>query len=203
MTETQGVFNVPLKCTPEEYKHFVQPAMAEAEKANFPAALDIVSNGLNAHPASEGLLFLKGYLGYKLADTMSSELSSLPRAIQPMGDGLLMIDGKATSNLLGRFQEIVKVLGEAEGAIEELLQVNPKGQEVLAFKTYIDHKLKRLGEESENMRTTFNNSPNIAGGFCIGCRKSISFENQTVIFSRSGSKLEAWHLPCYNKRKPN
>ncbi len=58
--------------------------MAEANSSNFPNALDIVSNGLNAHPASEGLLFLKAYFGYKLADSMSSELGSFPKAIQPL-----------------------------------------------------------------------------------------------------------------------
>ena len=50
----EGGFDVPLKCSPEEYKHFVEPAMHEAQNSNFPSALDIVENGLNAHPASEG-----------------------------------------------------------------------------------------------------------------------------------------------------
>src|SRR5713101_7608414 len=175
LAETQNPFNVPLKCTPEEYKHFVEPAMAEANKSNFTGALDIVSNGLNAHPASEGLLFLKAYFGYKLADTMSSELSSSPKAIQPMGEGVLMVDGGMTSQMLAKFQEIVRVLSEAEEAVNELLQVNPDSQEVVAFKGYIDQKRQKLGQESDNMRTTFNNSPNIAGNFCVGCRKSISF----------------------------
>jgi len=197
---TEGAFNVPLKCTPEEYKHFVEPAMAEADNSNFPSALDIVSNGLNAHPASEGLLFLKAYFGYKLADTMSSELSSSPKAIQPMGEGVLMVDGGMTSQMLAKFQEIVRVLSEAEEAVNELLQVNPDSQEVVAFKGYIDQKRQKLGQESDNMRTTFNNSPNIAGNFCVGCRKSISFDTQKVVFRRtSSSQLEAWHLPCFQQ----
>ena len=200
MGATEGAFNVPLKCTPEEYKHFVEPAMAEANSSNFPNALDIVSNGLNAHPASEGLLFLKAYFGYKLADTMSNELSSFPKAIQPISDGVLMVDGAMTSQMLGKFQEIVKVLSEAEDAINELLQVNPESKEVVAFKGYIDQKRQTLGQESDNMRTTFSNSPNIAGNFCVGCRKSISFETQKVVFRRtSSSQLEAWHLPCFQQ----
>ncbi len=200
MAETENAFNVPLKCTPEEYKHFVEPAMAEANKSNFTEALDIVSDGLNAHPASEGLLFLKAYFGYKLADTMSNELSSQPRAIHTMENGVLVVDGSATNTMLYRFQEIVKVLGEADTAIDELLQVNPNSQEVMAFKGYIDQKLQKLGEESENMRTTFNNSPNIAGGFCAGCRKSISFGNQAFVFRKtSPTQMEVWHLPCYQQ----
>ena len=178
--------------------------MKEAESANFPVALDIVTNGLNAHPASEGLLFLKAYFGYKLADTMSNELSSIPRAIHPMGDGALLVDGGATSAMLSRFQEIVKVLGEAETAIDEFLQVNPGSQEVVAFKSYIDSKLQKLGQESENMRTTFSNSPNIAGGFCEGCKKSISFDSQKVVFRRvSATQMEVWHLPCFQQLNKN
>jgi hypothetical protein len=200
----QGAFNVPLKCTPEEYKHFVEPAMAEADKSNFSGAIDVVTNGLDAHPASEGLLFLKAYFGYKLADTMSNELSTLPKAIQPMGEGLLMMDGGVTNKMLGRFEEIVKVLGEAETTIDELLQINPGNKEVLGFKSYIDQKLQRLGHESENMRTTFNNSPNIAGGYCVGCKKNISFESQTVVFRRTSvSQMEVWHLPCFQRLKTN
>lgn len=174
--------------------------MQEAQKSNFPSALDIVSNGLNAHPASEGLLFLKAYFGYKLADNMSNEIGSLPKAIQPMGSGVLMVDGAMTSQMLAKFQEIVKVLSEAEEAINELLQVNPGSQEVLSFKGYIDEKRQKLGQESDNMRTTFSNSPNIAGNFCVGCRKSISFESQKVVFRRSSSsQLEAWHLSCFQQ----
>ena len=198
MAETQDAFNVPLKCTPEEYKHFVEPAMTEANKTNFIGALDIVSNGLNAHPASEGLLFLKAYFGYKLADAMSNDLGSRPRAIQALEGGVLLIDGNATNSMLGRFDEIVKVLGEADSAIDELLQVNPGSQEVMAFKGYIDQKLQKLGEESEHMRTTFNNSPNIAGNYCVGCRKNISFGSQTFVFRKtSPTQVEVWHLPCY------
>lgn len=174
--------------------------MQEADKSNFPSALDIVSNGLNAHPASEGLLFLKAYFGYKLADSMSNELGTLPKAIQPLGDGVLMVDGGMTSQMLGKFQEIVKVLSEAEEAINELLQVNPGSQEVLSFKGYIDQKRTKLGQESDSMRTTFINSPNIAGNFCVGCRKSISFDTQKVVFRRtSSSQLEVWHLPCFQQ----
>lgn len=200
MSETEGAFNVPLKCTPEEYKHFVEPAMSEANRSNFPAALDIVTDGLNAHPASEGLLFLKAYFGYKLADTMSHELTTLPKPIEALGNGVLMIDGAATSAMLVRFQEIVKMLGEAGVAIDELLQVNPNSQEVLAFKSYIEKKLQKLGQESENMRLTFSNSPSIAGGFCIGCKQSISFDSQKVVFRRtSSSQMEVWHFPCFGK----
>ncbi len=200
MAATARAFNIPLKCTPEESKHFVEPALAEAEHSNYPGALDIVSNGLNAHPASEGLLFLRAYLDYKLADTMSSQLSSLPKAIQPLGSGLLLVDGSATTLLLGRFQEILKVLGEADNSVEELLQVNPANEEVIAFKGYIDGKLEKLTQESGNLQTTFNNSPRIAGGFCVGCKKSISFDSQTVVFRRaSASQLEVWHLPCFQK----
>ncbi len=178
--------------------------MAEADKSNFSGAIDVVTNGLDAHPASEVLLFLKSYFGYKLADTMSNELSTLPKAIQPMGEGLLMMDGGVTNKMLGRFEEIVKVLGEAETTIDELLQINPGNKEVLGFKSYIDQKLQRLGHESENMRTTFNNSPNIAGGYCVGCKKNISFESQTVVFRRTSvSQMEVWHLPCFQRLKTN
>ncbi len=202
MSETDSAFNLPLKCTPEEYKHFVEPAVAEANKSNFPAALDIVSGGLNAHPASEGLLFLKAYFGYKLADSLSNELSTLPKAMQPMGWGMVMVDGAATAMMLGRFAEIVRVLGEAGSAIEEFLQLNPKSQEVLAFKGYLEQKLQKLEQESENMRATFGNSPNIAGAFCEGCKKSISFDNQKVVFRRASSAhMEVWHLQCFPKQE--
>ncbi len=200
MGVTARAFNIPLKCTPEESKHFVEPALAEAEQSNYAGALDIVSNGLNAHPASEGLLFLRAYLDYKLADTMSSQLSSLPKAIQPLGTGLLLVDGGATTTLLGRFQEILRALSEADNAVEELLQVNPTNEEVIAFKGYIDGKLQKLAQESENLQSTFNNSPTIAGGFCVGCKRSISFDSQTVVFRRaSASQLEVWHLQCFQK----
>ena len=200
MAETENAFNVPLKCSPEEYKHFVEPAMAEAKKSNFTGALDIVSNGLNAHPASEGLLFLKAYFGYKLADAMSNELGSQPRAIQALEGGVLLIDGNATSSMLGRFDEIVRILGDADTTIDELLQVNPNSQEVMAFKGYIDQKVQKLGAESEHMRTTFNNSPNIAGNFCVGCRKNISFGTQTFVFRKTApTQMEVWHLPCYQR----
>ncbi len=200
MAATTQTFNIPLKCTPEESKHFVEPALAEAEGSNFAGALDIVSNGLNAHPASEGLLFLRAYLDYKLADTMSSRLSSLPKAIQSLGTGLLLVDGSATTTLLERFQEILRLLAEADNAVEEFLQVNPANEEVIAFKEYIEGKLQKLAHESENLQTTFNNSPRVAGGFCVGCKKSISFDSQTVVFRRaSASQLEVWHLPCFQK----
>src|SRR6266852_9948489 len=104
MGQAETGFNVPLKCTPEEYKHFVEPAMSEADKSNFPTALDIVSNGLNAHPASEGLLFLKAYFGYKVADAMSNELASRPAAMQSMGNGVLVVDGGSTSTMLEQFR---------------------------------------------------------------------------------------------------
>src|SRR5437867_8291527 len=106
----ENAFNVPLKCTPEERKHFVDRAMQEAQNSNFPTALEIVTNGLDAHPASEGLLFLKAYFGYKVADTMSNELGSRPAAIRSLENGVLMIDGNATSRMLERFEEIGKVL---------------------------------------------------------------------------------------------
>src|SRR5436309_1745125 len=139
-----GAFNVPLKCSPEETKHFVEPAMKEAETSNFAGALEVVNDGLNAHPASEGLLFLRSYFCYKIADSISSELSTLPRPIQPLGEGVLMVDGAMTNQMLGRFQEIVKVLGDAEEAINEILQVNPRNNEVIAFRSYIDSKLDKV-----------------------------------------------------------
>ena len=204
MRVAEGGFDVPLKCSPEEYKHFVEPAMHEAQNSNFPSALDIVENGLNAHPASEGLMFLKAYFGYKIADTLSSELSSFPKVIQPLGNGALMVDGAMTSQLLGKFQEIVKILSEAEESINELLQVNPTSQEVVAFKGYIDSKKNQLGQESENMKATIGNTPNIAGRFCVGCRKSISYDTQKVVFQKSSaSQLEAWHLPCFQSKAKN
>ncbi len=167
-------------------------------------ALDIVENGLNAHPASEGLMFLKAYFGYKIADTMSSELSSFPKVIQSLGNGALMVDGAMTSQLLGKFQEIVKILSEAEESINELLQMNPNSREVVAFKGYIDSKKNQLGQESENMKATIGNTPNIAGSFCVGCRKSISYDTQKVVFQKSSaSQLEAWHLPCFQSKAKN
>ncbi len=201
MAATQNAFNVPLKCTPEEYKHFVEPAMAEANKSNFTGALEVVSNGLNAHPASEGLLFLKAYFGYKIADGMSNELGSQPRAIRPLENGALMVDGTATTQMLERFEEIGKVLGDADSAIDELLQVNPNSREVQAFKGYIDQKLQKLGSESRSMRSTFSNSPLIAGGFCAGCKKNISFGTQAFVFRKiTPTQMEVWHLPCYEQK---
>src|SRR6266446_2062539 len=148
--------------------------MKEAEGSNFTGALEVVNDGLNAHPASEGLLFLRSYFCYKIADRISNELSTLPQPIQPLGD--------------------------AEEAINEILQVNPHNNEVTAFRAYIDSKLQKLGQESENMRITFANTPNIAGGFCVGCRKNISFETQTVVFRKTSStQLEVWHLPCFKQ----
>ncbi len=174
--------------------------MKEAESSNFAGALEVVNDGLNAHPASEGLLFLRSYFCYKIADGISSELSTLPRPIQPLGEGVLMVDGAMTNQMLGRFQEIVKVLGDAEEAINEILQVNPRNNEVTAFRAYIDSKLQKLGQESENMRMTFTNTPNIAGNFCVGCRKNISFDTQTVVFRKTSStQLEVWHLPCFKQ----
>ncbi len=174
--------------------------MGEANRSNFSAAMEIVNNGLNAHPASEGLLLLKAFFGYKQAEHMSNELTSLPRSIDSLGEGLLMVDGASTIDTLARFQEIVKVLGEAESAIDELLQVNPGGPEVLEFKGYIERKIQTLSQQSENMRQTFTNTPNIAGRFCGGCRHSISFESQKVVFRRaSDSRMEVWHLPCFQK----
>src|SRR5215470_14434161 len=174
--------------------------MAEANKANFAGALEVVSNGLNAHPASEGLLFLKAYFGYKVADNMSNELGSRPAAIRPLESGVLMVDGTATTQMLERFEEIGKVLGEADSAIDELLQVNPNSQEVAAFKGYIDIKLQKLATESRSMRATFNNSPKVAGGFCAGCKKNISFGSQAFVFRKiSPSQMEVWHLPCFEQ----
>src|SRR5437879_12732057 len=98
--------------------------MKEAQNSNFPSALDIVENGLNAHPASEGLMFLKAYFGYKIADTMSSELSSFPKVIQSLGNGALMVDGAMTSQLLGKFKEMVKILSAAEQPNDETVQTN-------------------------------------------------------------------------------
>ena len=194
------MFNASLKVTPEEQKHFVDPAFEEANKGNFAGALDVVTNGLNAHAASEGLLMLRAFFGYKQAETMSNELTSLPRAIDSLGEGLLMVDGASTVTMLARFQEIARVLGEAGAAIDELLQVNPGSQEILDFKAYIEKKLQRISQQSENMRLTFSNTPNIAGKFCLGCRHSISFENQKVVFRRvSDTRLEVWHLNCYQK----
>ncbi len=181
----EGGFDVPLKCSPEEYKHFAEPALQEAQNSNFPSALDIVENGLNAHPASEGLMFLKAYFGYKIADTMSSELSSFPKVIQSL------VDGAMTSQLLGKFQEIVKILSESEESINELLQMNPNSREVVAFKGYIDSKKNQLGQESENMKATIGNTPNIAGSFCVGCRKSISYDTQKVVFQKSSASWVA------------
>src|SRR5438128_12148052 len=112
--------------------------MKEAQNSNFPSALDIVENRLNAYPASEGLMFLKAYFGYKIADAMSSELSSFPRVIQSLGNGALMVDGAMPSQLLRKFQEIVKILSEAEESTNELLQMKPTSQEVAAFKGYTD-----------------------------------------------------------------
>jgi hypothetical protein len=199
-----AAFNTSLKVSPEERKHFVDPAMQEAQKSNFPSALEIVENGLDAHPASEGLMFLKAYFGYKVADTMSNELSSYPKVIQQLGSGALMIDGAMTSQMLNRFQEIVNTLTEAEEAINELLQLNPKNQEVVQFKGYIDQKRQQLNQESNNMRTTFTRSPQIAGTFCAGCQKSISYETQKVVFKRSSaSQLEAWHLGCFQANSKN
>ncbi len=198
MDAVETVLNSPLKCTPEEKRHFADPAMQEAQNSNFSSALEIVTNGLDAHPASEGLLFLKAYFGYKIADNMSNELSSYPKAIQPIGNGALMIDGAMTSQMLSKFQEIVSTLSEAEEAVNELLQVNPKNDEIVEFKGYIDLKRQQLNQESENMRTTFHRSPQLAGSFCSGCQKSISFETQKVVLRRSqDSRLEAWHLGCF------
>jgi hypothetical protein len=200
----EAALSAPLKCTPEERKHFAEPALKEAQNANYASALDTVESGLNAHPASEGLLFLKAYFGYKVADNMSNELSSFPRVIQPIGVGALMIDGAMTSQLLNKFQEIVNTLSEAEESINELLQVNPKNKEVADFKGYIDAKRQQLDKESESMKNTFTKSPHLAGGFCVGCHKSISYESQKVVFQRSSdSRLQAWHLGCYPSSNRN
>src|SRR5438034_10091604 len=103
--------------------------MQEAQNSNFPTALEIVTNGLDAHPASEGLLFLKAYFGYKVADTMSNELSSYPRIIEPIGNGGLMIDGAMTAQMLHRFQDLVNTLSEAVRATNEVLHVNPNSKD--------------------------------------------------------------------------
>ncbi|MBO0887689.1 hypothetical protein J2P12_01165 [Candidatus Bathyarchaeota archaeon] len=204
MDGVETAFNVPLKCTPEEKRHFVEPAMQQAQNSNFPSALEIVTNGLDAHPASEGLLFLKAYFGYKVADTMSSELTNYPRVIQTIGNGALMIDGAMTSQMLSKFQEIVNTLAEAGEAINELLQVNPKSEKVVEFKGYIDQKRQQLDRESENMRATFTKSPQLAGAFCLGCQRSISYETQKVVFRRTpDSRLEAWHLGCFQSSSKN
>src|SRR5438445_13513100 len=100
--------------------------MREAHKTNFPTTIDIVTNVLNAHPASEGLLFLKAYFGYKVADSMSNQLIALPRAIERLPDGSLVIDGSAANQMLIQFSEIINVLEDSDGAIDELLQVNLK-----------------------------------------------------------------------------
>lgn len=188
----------PLKVTPEEKKHFVDPAMQEAKSSNFPSALEIVTNGLDAHPASEGLLFLKAYFGYKVADGVSDELSNYPKVIQPVGNGALLMDGAMTSQMLAKFHQIVETLSEAEEAINELLQVNPKSKEGLEFKTYLDMKKQQLDKESENVRVTFSRSPQLAGSFCMGCQRSISYDTQKVVFRRTpDSRLEAWHFGCF------
>ena len=203
MGQAETGFNVPLKCTPEEYKHFVEPAMGEADKSNFPSALDIVENGLNAHPASEGLLFLKAYFGYKVADAMSNNMVALPKSIERLPDGSLLIDGAATNRMLVQFGEIIKVLEDSDGAIDELLQVNPASQEVSGFKNYIKAKLEKLEQESTNVRASVGNSAHIAGGFCQGCRQTISFDTQRVVFHRaSATQMEVFHEPCY-RRAPN
>jgi hypothetical protein len=204
LDRVDSAFNVPLKCTPEEKRHFVEPAMQEAQNANFPSALEIVTNGLDAHPASEGLLFLKAYFGYKVADTMSNELTNYPRVIQAIGNGALMIDGAMTSQMLSKFQEIVNTLTEAEEAINELLQVNPKSEKVVEFKGYIDQKRQQLDRESENMRATFTRSPQLAGSFCLGCQRSISYDTQKIVFRRTpDSRLEAWHFGCFQSASKN
>ena len=190
--------NFSLKCTPEEKKHFVDPALQEAKNINFPSALEIVTNGLDAHPASEGLLFLKAYFGYKVADAVSDEISNYPKIIQPVGNGALMMDGAMTSQMLAKFHQIVETLSEAEEAINELLQVNPKSKEGIEFKTYLDIKKQQLDKESENIRATFTKSPQLAGSFCIGCQRSISYDTQKVVFRRApDSRLEAWHFGCF------
>jgi hypothetical protein len=200
----ETAYKAPLKLTPEEKKHFADPAMQEADNSNFPSALEIVSNGLDAHPASEGLLFLKAYFGYKVADTMSNELSSYPRVIEPLGNGALMIDGAMTSQMLGKFHQIIDTLSETEEAINELLQVNPKSKDVVDFKGYIDLKKQQLNQESENMQATFNRSPQLAGSFCAGCQRSISYTTQKVVFKRTAdSRLEAWHFGCFQSSSKN
>lgn len=204
MDAAEAAFNAPLKVTPEERKHFVEPAMQQAQSSNYASALDTVENGLNTHPASEGLLFLKAYFGYKVANNLSSELSSFPQVIQQIDGGALMIDGAMTSQLLSKFQEIVSTLTEAEESINELLQMNPKNKEVVDFKGYIDAKRQQLNQESENMKATFVKSPQLAGGFCVGCQRSISYESQKVVFQRSSdSRLQAWHFKCFPANSKN
>jgi len=62
-------------------------------------------------------------------------------------------------------------------------------------------KLQKLASESRSMRTTFNNSPKIAGGFCAGCKKNISFASQAFVFRKvSATQMEVWHLPCYEQK---
>jgi len=62
-------------------------------------------------------------------------------------------------------------------------------------------KLQKLASESRNMRSTFNNSPKIAGGFCAGCKKNISFGSQAFVFKKaSATQMEVWHLPCYEQK---
>jgi len=39
-------------------------------------------------PASEGLMFLKAYFGYKIADKMSSDTQLVSKIIQPLGNEL-------------------------------------------------------------------------------------------------------------------
>ena len=191
-------FNFPLKCTPEEKKHFVDPALQVAKNSNFPSALETVTNGLDAHPASEALLFLKAYFGYKVADTISNELGNYPKIIRPVGNGALMMDGAAKSQVLSKFHEILDTLSEAEEAINELLRVNPKSKEGVEFKAYLDIKRQQLVKQSENMQATFTKSPQLAGSFCMGCQRSISYDTQKVVFRRTpDARLEAWHLGCF------
>lgn len=197
-------FSFPLKCTPDEKKHFVDPALQEAKNSNFTSALEIVTNGLDAHPASEALLLLKAYFGYKVADTISNDLSNLPKVIQPVGNGALMMDGAMTSQMLARFHEVVDTLSEAEEAINELLQINPKSKEGVEFQAYLDIKKQQLDKQSETMRTAFTKSPQLAGAFCMGCQKSISYETQKVIFRMNpDSRLEAWHFGCFQATAKN
>ena len=194
----------PLKCTPEEKKHFLDPALQEAKNSNFRSALEIVTNGLDAHPASEALLLLKAYFGYKVADTISNDLSNFPKIIQPIGNGALMMDGAVTSQMLTKFHEVVDTLSEAEEAINELLRVNPRSKEGVEFKTYLDIKKQQLDKESEAIRATFTKSPQLAGAFCMGCQRSISYDTQKVVFRRTpDSRLEAWHLGCFQATGKN
>lgn len=203
--EADGLgFSFPLKCTPDEKKHFVDPALQEAKKSNFPSALEIVTNGLDAHPASEGLLLLKAYFGYKVADNISNDLSNFPKIIQPIGNGALMMDGAMTSQMLTKFHEVVDTLSEAEEAVNELLRVNPRSKEGVEFKAYLDIKKQQLDKESEAMRATFTKSPQLAGAFCMGCQRSISYDTQKVVFRRTpDSRLEAWHFGCFQATGKN